>query len=119
MVDSSISHMWALGGGRKTLERMAHMFAEIFVRLKAVGLAQVGEPLPFMATQKDIADALGLSLVHTNKTIATLKRLKIISMTGSKLQILDWERLMQTGNFDSGYLHFKLEKLSDTSRIGG
>ena len=29
MVDASISHSWALGGGRKTIERVAHMLCEI------------------------------------------------------------------------------------------
>ena len=107
MVDLSISHMWALGGGRKTLERVAHMLCEIFVRLEAVGLADLARPLPFMATQKDLAAALGLSLVHTNKTLAILKTRKIIARLGTRLQILDWGKLTKTANFDPGYLHFR------------
>ena len=41
MIDASISHSWALGGGRKTLERVAHMLCEIFVRLELVGQAEL------------------------------------------------------------------------------
>ena len=106
MIDASISHTWALGGGRKTLERVAHMLCEIFVRLEAVGHA-VGRPLPFTATQQDLADALGLSLVHTNKTMASLKAKKLITRTGTKLQILDWEGLKSIAGFDPSYLRFK------------
>jgi hypothetical protein len=83
------------------------MLCEIFVRLEAVGLADLERPLPFMATQKDLADALGLSLVHTNKTLAILKTRKIIGRLGAMFQILDWDRLVKTANFDPGYLHFK------------
>src|SRR5215213_7200703 len=107
VVDTSILHSWALGGGRKTLERVAHLLCEIFVRFEAVGLADPQQPLPFTATQQDLADALGLSLVHTNKTIAALKSRKLISRTGSRLQILDWQQLKAVANFDPAYLHFK------------
>ena len=107
MVDASISHSWALGESRKTLERVAHMICEIYARLEVVGLANLQRPLPFVITQKDLADALGLSLVHTNKTIAALKSRKLIGRTGTKLQVLDWERLKAVANFDPAYLHFK------------
>jgi CRP-like cAMP-binding protein len=107
MIDASISHSWALGGGRKTLERVAHMVCEIFVRLELVGQAELGRPLPFMATRQDLADALGLSLVHTNKTMAALKAKKLITRTGTKLQILNWDGLKSVAGFDPNYLHFK------------
>jgi CRP-like cAMP-binding protein len=107
MVDASISHSWALGESRKTIERVAHMLCEIYARLEVVGLANPERPLPFVITQKDLADALGLSLVHTNKTIAVLKSRKLIGRTGTKLQVLDWERLTEVANFDPAYLHFK------------
>jgi len=107
MIDASISHSWALGGGRKTLERVAHMLCEIFVRLELVGQAELARPLPFTATRQDLADALGLSLVHTNKTMASLKAKKLITRTGTKLQILNWDGLKSVAGFDPGYLHFK------------
>jgi CRP-like cAMP-binding protein len=107
MVDASISHSWALGESRKTLERVAHMICEIYVRLEVVGLANLERPLPYVITQKDLADALGLSLVHTNKTIAALKSRKLIGRMGTKLHVLDWERLKAVANFDPAYLHFK------------
>jgi CRP-like cAMP-binding protein len=107
MIDAAISHSWALGGGRKTDERVAHMLCEIVVRLEAVGLAQLDRPLPFTATQQDLADALGLSLVHTNKTMGGLMKKNLIGRTGTKLRILDWEGLKVVAHFDPAYLHFK------------
>jgi len=107
MVDASILHNWAMGAGRQTLERLAHMLCEIFARLAAVGLAKPRTPLPFNINQKDLADALGLSLVHTNKTLAVLRARKLIGRTGSRMEILDWPGLKAVGGFDPAYLHFK------------
>ena len=46
----------------------------LYKRAKALGLVS-GETFAFPLTQQHIADALGLSLVHTNKTLAKLRRL--------------------------------------------
>jgi len=107
MVDASIALTWGLGGSRKTISRMAHMLCEIFARLELVGLAKVGEPLPYVVNQRDLAEALGLSLVHTNKTLAVLKNKKLIGRTGTKLEILDWKGLTDVADFDPAYLHVK------------
>ena len=107
MIDTSILHSWALGGSRKTLERIANILCEIFVRLEAVGLAEIGRPLEFNLTQRDLADALGLSLVHLNKTIKVLKTRGLINRLGTKLEIVDWKELQKIGAFDPSYLHFK------------
>jgi CRP-like cAMP-binding protein len=107
MIDTSILHSWALGGSRNTLERVANMLCEIFVRLEAVGLAKVGGPLDFNATQRDLADALGLSLVHVNKTLKVLKTKGLIGRIGMKIEIRDWRKLQKIGDFNASYLHFK------------
>jgi CRP-like cAMP-binding protein len=107
MVDASISHTWAQAGSRKTVSRMAHMLCEIFARLELVGLAKVGQPLPYVVNQRDLADALSLSLVHTNKTLAVLKNKKLIRRTGTKMEILDWKGLADIADFDPAYLHVK------------
>jgi hypothetical protein len=107
MVDTSILHSWALGGSRNTVERVANMLCELFVRLQAVGLAKVGGPLDFNATQRDLADALGLSLVHVNKTLKVLKTKGLIGRIGTKIEILDWKTLQKIGDFDAGFLHSK------------
>ena len=108
MLDASISNTWILGGGRKTSERMANLLCEICVRLSSVGLASLDKVIPFNATQQDLADALGLSLVHTNKTLAALKKKRLVDyLAGGKLKILDWEGLKEAGHFELKYLHFR------------
>ena len=77
------------------------------VRLRAVGLAEIGTPLDFNATQGDLADALGLSLVHVNKPLKVLKTKRLIGRIGTKFEILDWNGLQKIADFDSDYMHFK------------
>ncbi len=59
-------------GQRTAQQRMAWAFLKIHSRLSDLGLAQ-GDAVPFPFRQRDLADALGLSLVHTNKTLASLR----------------------------------------------
>lgn len=79
-------------GQRTATERMAWAFMRIWRRLSAVGLLRDGSvPLPFR--QQDLADALGLSLVHTNKTVARLRDRKLASWQSGRLSIPDMKAL--------------------------
>ena len=72
-----------------------------------VGLAKLGEPLPYIVNQRDLADALGLSLVHTNKTLAVLKNKKLFRFVKSRMEILNWAGLVEVASFDPAYLHLR------------
>jgi CRP/FNR family transcriptional regulator, anaerobic regulatory protein len=67
-----LSEIIATLGQRSASERMAWATLKIYARLREVGLARDGTVV-FPFTQRDLADALGLSLVHTNKTLAKLR----------------------------------------------
>jgi CRP-like cAMP-binding protein len=58
--------------------------------------------MPFR--QQDIADALGLSLVHTNKTLSRLRERQLLSWSDGQLQIHDQEALMQLAQIESADL---------------
>jgi CRP-like cAMP-binding protein len=47
---------------------MAHLFCELFVRRKAVGLTK-GNSYPLPVTQMIIGQTVGLSSVHVNRTV--------------------------------------------------
>ena len=51
----------------------------------------------FPFKQRDLADALGLSLVHTNKTIGVLKSRQLIGWVGDTLQLHDLPALADLG----------------------
>jgi CRP-like cAMP-binding protein len=61
-------------GRRTATERVAALIVSLYKRAKALGLV-ADETFAFPLTQQHIADALGLSLVHTNKTLARLRRM--------------------------------------------
>lgn len=85
--------------GRQTAyERTAHLVLELYHRLKAVSFTQ-GNGYVLPLTQEMLADALGLSVVHTNRTLQQLRRDKLIETHGSAITILQPETLAQVADF--------------------
>ncbi|MBW4707449.1 Crp/Fnr family transcriptional regulator [Roseobacter sp. YSTF-M11] len=79
-------------GQRDALSAVSWALVRIFQRADALGLVQNGMmPLPFK--QQDIADALGLSLVHTNKTLARLRERQLVVWADGQLKIHDLAEL--------------------------
>ena len=77
---SLLDHIVRLGR-HTAYERMAHLFLELRWRLAAVGLG--GEhKFPMPLTQEALADALGLSIVHVNRTLQQLRREGLLEVRG-------------------------------------
>jgi CRP-like cAMP-binding protein len=109
LVNSAIQREWTMSLGQRTAsERMAHLFCEIFFRLRLAGLTQ-GDSCDFPLTQADLADATGLSKVHVNRTLQELRSTELISLKGKSLRIPNLERLMNAGLFNANYLHMEHE----------
>jgi CRP-like cAMP-binding protein len=79
--------------GRLTaLERTAHLFLELSDRMAVAGLAHDGRfPLPLLQLQ--LGEALGLSLVHVNRTVQQLRRDGLIELRSGSASILDRQRM--------------------------
>ncbi len=90
-------------GQRSAKERLAHFLCETFVRSRTVGLTS-GLQCRFPVSQEDLADMLGLSLVHTNRSVMTLRSEGLIRLDRQLLTIVDSARLQKTANFDARYL---------------
>jgi CRP-like cAMP-binding protein len=60
-------------GRRNAEERVAALIVALYKRVRLLELV-TDDSFAFPLTQQHIADALGLSLVHTNKTVARLRR---------------------------------------------
>jgi len=90
-------------GRRSAYERVAHLLLELFVRLKRVRLT--GErTFSIPLTQELIADALGLTTVHVNRTLRALRDDKLIAMDGRSIVIVDFEALSLLSDFEKSYL---------------
>lgn len=75
-------------GQRDATSRLAWALLRLWRRAVATGMqGPRGVPLPWR--QRDLADALGLSLVHTNKTLARLRILGAAHWSGGYLAVPD------------------------------
>ena len=79
-------------GQRTALQAVSWAMLKFFERGMGLGLVTNNTmTLPF--TQRDLADALGLSLVHTNKTLAKLRDRQLASWSDQVLQVNDLDKL--------------------------
>ena len=104
LVDAAVSQVWLCNIGRRTARgRIAHTLCEVLQRLQAVGLAEGGGgtlPIP----PAEIADALGLSVVHVNRTLWRLHGEGLIALDDGQVTIADLPGLQAAGEFDPAYL---------------
>ncbi|MBA3446626.1 MAG: Crp/Fnr family transcriptional regulator [Pseudaminobacter sp.] len=108
VIDAAAHRAWVVGLGRRSpLQRLAHLLCEVFLRLQAVGLTQ-DRAFHFPITQQQIADMMGVSLVHVNRTLQELRGTGFISWREQTVTISNWERLQELAEFDPTYL--SLEK---------
>ena len=101
-IEASIAHCWIANGHRSALHRIAHHLCELEARLGAVGLSDDAS-FRWWGNQADLGAATGLSLVHVNKILRTLRGERLVEW-GSTIRILDLPRLRSFAGFDPSYL---------------
>jgi CRP-like cAMP-binding protein len=105
LVEEAIAREWIVNvGQRNARERMAHLFCELLYRYRAVGLNQ-GLSCTLPLTQVELAESLGLSSVHVNRTLQELRRRKLITLNGGTLAIQNLKALEELSFFNPDYLH--------------
>ena len=105
VVEEAIMREWLVSlGCRSAIERMAHFFCEILVRLQVVGFAnQDSCDLPL--TQAVLADTLGLSAVHVNRTLQVLRQKGLVDLSGKRLRVTNLAGLRGLCEFSADYLY--------------
>jgi len=109
LVDGAIHREWIVAMGRRSkTSHLAHLICELFVRLQVVKKTRdMSFHLPL--SQAELADVLGLSVVHMNRVIGTLRRMNVITWTNHMITILEWQRLVEIAEFDPTYLSMNRE----------
>lgn len=79
-------------GRRTALERVASVLLHLFLRVQQLGMAR-GNRIDLPFTQQQLSDALGLSHVHTNKTVKKLTSQNVLAWDPPKLHVKDLEAL--------------------------
>lgn len=91
-------------GRRGAAERIAALICSLYKRAEPLGLVINGS-LELPLTQQHIADALGLSLVHTNKTLARLRADGMFSIAGGRLVVRNLRALSRFAqHFEQDYV---------------
>jgi CRP-like cAMP-binding protein len=91
--------------GRLTAEeRMLHLFLDLYHRLAPIGLVQ-GDAFKLPLTQELLADAIGLSVVHVNRTVQKLKAKGYITLRAGLITLHNPMKLAQIAYFDRAPRH--------------
>ena len=100
-----------MGTGRQSAkERIAFLLLELFYRSRL----QIGDvdsdaaSIPFPICQEEIADAVGLTTVHVNRTLKEMKAEGLVECTSRRLTIRDEQRLLEISNFDKSLVESQL-----------
>jgi CRP-like cAMP-binding protein len=103
-LDAAIHREWVLSLGRRTaLQRTAHLFCELYVRLGIVGLTE-GTAFKLDLTQLDLAECLGLTSVHVNRTLKALREQGLVEFRSGLVNIQDFDGLARAAEFSTDYL---------------
>jgi CRP-like cAMP-binding protein len=86
-------------GRRNALERAAYLLLHLFTRAEELGMTK-GRMMRLPVTQTHVADTLGMSLVHTNKTLRRLAATRTMRWKDRSFEILDRNALMALASFE-------------------
>jgi CRP-like cAMP-binding protein len=86
-------------GRRSALERLAYLLLFVFTRAEARRMTK-RDTLVFPFTQQHIADTLGLSLVHTNKTLKRLSAMQVVRWQDRRFEIIDKDKLISIAGWE-------------------
>ena len=108
LVDAAISREWLLNvGQRDAFQKLAHFFCEITARYQSLrgdsSTAIVSIPL----TQMDLADTMGLTVVHVNRILQRFRREGLLNWSRRHVQIPDHQLLRDAAGFDDSYLRLR------------
>ena len=104
VVDAAVLRQSTLSIGRRdAATRLAHVVCELAIRYMLVGLGD-RLTIPFPIPQHHLADHLGLTSVHVNRTLRRLREHGLLTVANRQAHIHDWTGLVAAGDFDPTYL---------------
>lgn len=107
LVEGSIFREWILNVGRRdAFTAIAHLLCEFAIRAEAANVGKAASyELPL--TQEQLADAVGLTAVHVNRTLMRLEEEGHIRRSRRVIEIDDWQNLAKVADFHPRYLHIR------------
>ncbi|NTS33207.1 Crp/Fnr family transcriptional regulator [Phyllobacterium sp. BT25] len=109
LIDGAIHREWIVAMGRRSKKaHLAHLICELYVRLQVVQLTNE-QSFHLPLSQVELADVVGISVVHLNKTLQSLRREKLVTWINRTVTIVDWEALKEFAEFNPLYLNLSVE----------
>jgi CRP-like cAMP-binding protein len=107
LIDAAIHRECLLSLGRRSaIARIAHFFCEMHARLEVVQLSEPAS-FPLRITQTDLAECLGLTSVHVNRTLRQMRHDGLALFRDGRVEILDPPGLKRIAEFDPQYLQIE------------
>lgn len=107
LVDEAVLRHWLVNlGQRDAFDRVAHLFCELWDRLRQVGLKEDDE-LEVPLTQEQIGDTMALTTVHVNRVIQRMRTEGLVSIKRKMIRVHDLPRLRELCGYDPSYLHLR------------
>lgn len=104
LIDAGIAQEWMANIGRRhAQDRIAHLFLEVAARQERIGELD-DDTFELPIKQPELASAVALSLVHTNKSLRALDATGYISRNGQHITLNDRGALAKKVGFDPTYL---------------
>ncbi|MFC3711674.1 Crp/Fnr family transcriptional regulator [Sphingoaurantiacus capsulatus] len=108
LIDEGTMRAWITSMGRRaSIERVAHLMCELYIRARAIGAADERQ-LALPLSQLVLADALGMTPVHLNRVLKELRLKGAMTLKRGSLVVTDPSKLVQIAGFDDNYLHRRL-----------
>lgn len=86
--------------------RMGHLFCELFYRARASNLTE-GDACIAPISLVQLGETLGMSIATVNRTLQELRATRAIEFQKGQLEVRNWSRLVELGQFNPAYLHLK------------
>lgn len=105
LIEASIGREWQLNVGRRAaLARLSHFLCEFFHRMRFVKPTPAGD-VDVPITQEQLADMLGLTPVHINRTLKKLEQAGAVKRNGRRLTAANLGLLETFADYSPLYLH--------------
>ncbi|MBB3693174.1 Crp/Fnr family transcriptional regulator [Sphingomonas sp. BK580] len=104
-IEASVLEQWVINLACRSAEaKLVHLLCELGHRFERAGLGRRDDyVLPMIQAQ--IGDAIGLTDVHVNRMLGSLRRAGLIKPDGRRITIPSWSKVAAIGGFDPRYLH--------------
>lgn len=87
-------------GKQSAIERIAFFCCELYFRVKSIYSDDQTQEIFFPLSQEDIGDATGLTKIHVNRTLKTMRQQGLMEISSKTLKIHDVDAMCKLGNFD-------------------